>query len=179
MKITLLGSKPPIWRRVLVEPDINFKHLHDLVQNTFDWNDSHLHRFSVGSREMERDISNESKPIDDDLKAPKDKVLYEYDFGDSWDHVIELEKILDKEENKTYPLCTAGRMPAPVEGCGGVWGFYNMLDALKDKNHPEYDHFTEWIGDAASIRRLMSKIFNKDEINRRLHPHRTRVVSSA
>jgi hypothetical protein len=48
-----------------------------------------------------------------------------YDFGDSWEHVILVEKILPPEPGVKYPVCLTGRGACPPEdgvGCGATLG---------------------------------------------------------
>ena len=45
LKITLTGSKPPIWRRILISDDMSLDMLHLTFQFTMGWTDSHLHQF--------------------------------------------------------------------------------------------------------------------------------------
>lgn len=46
LKISLVGGKPPIWRRVLVFSAIKLSKLHFVIQGIFDWDNSHLHSFT-------------------------------------------------------------------------------------------------------------------------------------
>jgi len=159
VKVTLLGSKPPIWRRVGVPPDITLAKLHDVLQVVMGWEDCHLHMFT--SRDQQRygtidgeagagwddDLHDETKArLRDLLHKPKDRCVYEYDFGDSWEHRLELEKAVGPEAGVRYPACLAGKRACPPEDCGGVWGYANMLHALADPEHPEHADRREWIG---------------------------------
>jgi hypothetical protein len=47
IKIVLLGTRPPIWRRVLVPADFTLAHLHNVVQAAMGWEDDHLHEFHM------------------------------------------------------------------------------------------------------------------------------------
>jgi hypothetical protein len=70
--------------------------------------------------------------------------MYVYDFGDSWDHEIRLEKILPKDSTRKYPLCIAGEFACPPEDCGGIPGYYNCIKASRSKRSSE---LKEWFGD--------------------------------
>lgn len=48
LKITLRGSRPPIWRRFVVPDTITLPELHEVIQIVMGWTDSHLHEFVVG-----------------------------------------------------------------------------------------------------------------------------------
>lgn len=78
--------------------------------------------------------------------AVKSKFIYEYDFGDGWEHDIEVVKIGPPAEGVKYPVCIEGKLACPPEDCGGIWGYYEMLEALKDPKHEQHKEFTEWIG---------------------------------
>jgi hypothetical protein len=74
-------------------------------------------------------------------------MLYEYDFGDSWEHEVALEKILEKDPNLKTPVCLDGAMACPPEDCGGIRGYYDYLAALADPKHPEHEEIREWMGE--------------------------------
>ena len=72
---------------------------------------------------------------------------YEYDFGDSWEHQITVEKILPPDAAAaTVALCLDGARACPPEDCGGVWGYTDLLKILKNRKHPEHGSMTEWLG---------------------------------
>lgn len=154
LKITLKESKPPIWRRVEVADDITLARLHQIIQAAMGWTDSHLHMFSVGrvsygvpDPDYDEDVRDERRHrLSQLLIAPKQKVSYEYDFGDSWTHEVLLEKVLPPEPGATYPRCTAGKRACPPEDCGGVWGYADFLEAIADPEHPEHEELLEWVG---------------------------------
>lgn len=132
LKVTLQDSKPPIWRRILVPADITLSKLHRILQVTMGWSDSHLHQFIVadtyyGVSEpgagfgMDMEVKNESRvKLDKIAPAEKSRIIYKYDFGDSWEHQILVEKILPAEEGAPYPLCITGKRACPPEDVGGV-----------------------------------------------------------
>jgi len=120
------------------------------------WSDSHLHQFIVGrtyygvpSRDdfLDKDLKDEKKmKLDQVVSRPKQKVIYEYDFGDGWEHEVLLEKISSPEAGVRYPRCIAGARACPPEDCGGVGGYADFLAAIRDPNHKEHDEYLEWIG---------------------------------
>jgi len=172
IQIALLGFKPKIWRRLLIPSDLLLSDFHEVIQSSMGWTDSHLHHFIIdktfyAERIGDDDFWDEMNNVDykkikisDLLKAEKDKIIYEYDFGDSWEHEIKLEKILPYDEKKKYPICIAGRMQCPPEDCGGVWGYADLLEILKQPDHEEYENYMEWFEDG-----IDPEYFNKDEIN--------------
>jgi hypothetical protein len=158
IKITLQGSKPPIWRRVQVQSNITLDVLHGIIQTAMGWTDSHLHHFYVGGSfysnpnfDLEETGDESRIKLNQILTGSKDKFSYEYDFGDGWDHQIVLEKILPVEPKKQYPCCITGKRCCPPEDVGGIWGYQSFLAALNDKKHPEHADAMErleWIGDS-------------------------------
>jgi len=155
IQISLNGSTPEIWRRIQLKSDTLLPDLHNIIQTTMGWDDSHLHQF-IKNKEFYGDPS-----VDEDfdtidyrkiklsamLKKEKEKFMYEYDFGDGWIHTILLEKILPVDSKTKYPVCIAGEMHCPPEDCGGVWGYSDLLEILKDPKHEEYGNIIEWLGD--------------------------------
>jgi hypothetical protein len=93
----------------------------------------------------------------------KDKCLYEYDFGDSWEHEVLVEKILPREQGKRYPVCLTGKRACPPEDCGGIWGYAEFLEAINDPQHPEHEEMREWVGGEFD-----AEAFDPDEVNREL-----------
>ena len=79
---------------------------------------------------------------------PKDRFVYEYDFGDSWRHIITVEKVLERQSGVRYPQVVAGKRACPPEDCGGVWGYQEFLEAIRDPEHPEHEAMLEWVGGA-------------------------------
>jgi hypothetical protein len=118
------------------------------------WTNSHLHQF-IKNKEFyaEPSLEDEMGTIDYSkiklsamLKKEKDTFKYEYDFGDSWEHTLLLEKILPIDSNIKYPVCIDGKMNCPPEDCGGVWGYSDLLKILSDPKHEEYEDYIEWLG---------------------------------
>lgn len=76
----------------------------------------------------------------------KDSLIYEYDFGDGWEHKITLEKIVPWDTDAVLPLCIKAKGACPPEDVGGIWGYNSFLEALSDSEHPEHEEFKEWVG---------------------------------
>jgi hypothetical protein len=169
LKITLHGSRPPIWRRLRVPAATPLDRFHWVIQGAFGWEDSHLHVFEAGGKRY--------APRDFDLPeaAPSDGVplaavfpdvgstiCYKYDFGDSWRHDIKLEQVRTPD-GVGHAVCTAGRRAAPVEDCGGIGGWAYLCDVLANPEHPEYEERLEWLGYAPDPTE-----FDLDAVNRAL-----------
>ena len=161
-KITLKGTKPPVWRRIQVPGDYSFWDLHVAIQDSMGWLDYHLHEFEVFNPRKRR-IEYIGIPDDESLFAketlpgwdiPVARLLsssnlrasYLYDFGDGWEHTIVLEKVRPREDGVEYPRSLAGRRNSPPEDCGGTWGYREFLEAISDPDHEEHATMLEWIG---------------------------------
>ena len=184
IKITLLGTSPPIWRRLLVPANLTLEQLHDVLQLAMGWEDCHMHDFRIGQKRF-------GKPDTDDrlmglpavgnertvrlfsvLGKVGAKAVYTYDFGDGWEHAIAVEKVLSPEAGHAYPACVEGKRHGPPEDCGGVPGLYNLLEAIGDPEHGQHEQMRDWLGDDFD-----PEAFSVDEVNRRLariHRHRSK-----
>jgi hypothetical protein len=158
-KITLVGVKPPIWRRIQVK-DCTLDKLHEHIQTAMGWTNSHLHHFRVGKqfygdRELmeenfeEMGYENSTRTLVSDIlpkNAKRFRFEYEYDFGDSWHHEVLFEGQLKPEAGKKYPLCLEGERACPPEDVGGIGGFEEFVQALADPEHERHEELLEWIG---------------------------------
>lgn len=170
LKITLRDSRPPIWRRVLVPSNFTLLKLHKLVQAAMGWTDSHLHQFQIGGNFYGTPSAEDWEPVLNERQftleqiAPsvKFKFFYEYDFGDSWMHEIMVEKIQLPSPDEKYPHCIKGKRACPPEDVGGICGYENMLDALRDESHEEHESYLEWLGEGFDPDALDLDVINKD-----------------
>jgi hypothetical protein len=175
IKITLNDSKPAIWRRIEVASDTKLHKLALTILTVMGWENSHLHQFIVGRTlysipdpyDMTGSLDERKYTLAQILPKEKSTCLFEYDFGDGWNHELLVEKILEPELKTTYPRCTAGKMACPPEDCGGVWGYMNLVKILKDPEHGEHDTYVEWLG-LESGEDFDPKEFDVDEVNSRL-----------
>lgn len=177
LKIALPYIKPSIWRRLEVHGNMTFHDLHDAIQIAMGWENCHLWMFGVGETEISpeseqfdfpgqpRARSAASTTLDDMLTGRRMKFHYEYDMGDSWTHEIKVEKILSSRPDVQYPRCTGGERACPPEDCGGFPGYFHLLEAMADPNHPEHDEMLEWIGEEWD-----PEAFDLDAINAALKP---------
>lgn len=173
LKVTLDGSKPPIWRRILVPGNTTLYNLHDILQIVMGWENYHLHMFTIDGQiygDPEDDeygdlgTKDETRYRLDRLGLrEKSKFSYEYDFGDSWDHTILVEKILPPENGVHYPVCIQGKRACPPEDVGGVWGYQGFLEAIADPEHEEHEEYLVWIGGEFD-----PEAFDLDEVNQAL-----------
>ncbi|MBK1643699.1 hypothetical protein CKO25_03285 [Thiocapsa imhoffii] len=154
LKIVLQDSKPPIWRRLLVDSAITLQTLHQILQIAMGWQDVHLHQFAAGHAyygqpdpewDVEELVDEARVRLDEVLTQQQSTMRYEYDFGDGWRHKITLEHIVPHDPQRLLPICLKGKGACPPEDVGGVWGYERFLEALKDPEHEEHEEFMDWI----------------------------------
>lgn len=174
LKITLRGSKPPIWRRFAVPGDFGLDELHETIQIVMGWQNYHLHEFIAadGNRftAFDPDLDDEDFleeredearfRLCDVVEGVGSKLRYEYDFGDGWEHVIRVERIEPRQPGVQYPVCLKGRGACPPEDCGGMWGYVELLEALSDPKHERHQELMEWAGGP-----IDPEAFDCDEVN--------------
>lgn len=168
LKITIEGTAPPIWRRLLVPSGSTLGQLHRTIQVAFGWEDYHLHQFTIGEESytdptMMGDLGNlDEEEVTLAEVAPRigRRFVYEYDFGDSWRHVILVEPPTTDAPSAPYPICTDGEYAGPPEDCGGVPSYEVLCDAIADPAHPQHAHWREWLGDDFD-----PNAFDRDKIN--------------
>jgi hypothetical protein len=159
-KVTLEEIEPSIWRRVQVPSKYSFWDLHVAVQDAMGWLDYHLHEFrmrrphkrkmiEIGIPDDEGSdnvvLSGWKIPISEYFTEPGQTALYAYDFGDGWEHEVLLEGILLKEKGAKYPRCVAGERACPPEDCGGVPGYYGVVDIVRNPSHDDYQETIYWL----------------------------------
>jgi hypothetical protein len=186
LKVTLLGTMPPIWRQLLVPANMTLAQLHNVLQDAMGWQDCHMHEFCAGRRRIGQpdpedrfmgvpSVENErAVHLSDVLSRVRAKITYTYDFGDSWEHGIMLEKRLPADPGSTYPVCIGGERACPPEDCGGIPGFCDLLDALADPANERHEELLDWLEDDYD-----PDAFSIDDVNRMLTPLRRRRGSTS
>lgn len=173
-RVTLLHSRPAIWRRLLVPTRTKLSELHAILQGAFGWHECHLHQFTTADDrrftdqsmmiDSDEDLEDERKAtLADHLSLDQPRMLYEYDFGDGWEHGIELQEVIAPDPKIRYPRCVAGKNAGPPEDCGGVWGYADLIKIMKNPQHPEHAEYREWLG-----RDLDPTAFDIEEVDARL-----------
>ncbi|XP_044256452.1 uncharacterized protein y4hQ-like isoform X2 [Tribolium madens] len=151
LKITLMGILPPVWRRIHVCSSDTFEQLQEHIQRFMGWKQSHLHEFETDENihivdvdyedvfgfDFDKVVKEDKVKLSQFLKTPNDKVKYIYDFGDNWEHLVVLEKILPFKDTVCYPKCVGGRRACPPEDCGGVSGYAELLKVLANPSPSE------------------------------------------
>jgi hypothetical protein len=169
--VTLEETEPPIWRRFQIQAVKSLHELHRTLQVVMGWSDSHLYMFRQGDAYFGEPHYVDDIDVADSRKVRLDQVVhgagarltYEYDFGDSWEHEILIEKILAAEPGCTYLTCLDGRRSCPPEDCGGTFGYENLLEAMGDPHHEDHTAMREWSGKGFD-----PETFDMNQVNRML-----------
>jgi Plasmid pRiA4b ORF-3-like protein len=180
VRIELRDTDPLIWRQVEAPTSITLKVLHDIIQAVMGWCDCHLWEFTIGKQRyvppMLMDdawgtapmIAAEQVRLRDVLKPRKTVIDYLYDMGDSWEHRLTVTGIRTGEPGVSYPRYIDGERNGPPEDCGGIPGFYELLEALADPAHPDHAFLKQWAGDydpdtfdALPIKYALGRIANR------------------
>jgi hypothetical protein len=180
---------PMIWRRLLVRAESTLAELHDIIQIAFGWSDFHLHRFRIHGRDYGLGrpgglvFAHDARSVrlDHFRFRPNEWFLYEYDFGDGWQHLVRVERRLTLEPRRTYPVCVGGQRAGPPEDCGGPWAFQERRDAVPRQVGEHMERILEGInaGDLDAIRDELEAVesgrewltlerFDRRKVNRRL-----------
>ncbi|MEW9053606.1 MAG: plasmid pRiA4b ORF-3 family protein [Neobacillus sp.] len=180
VKIQINLEGHDIWRRVYVPSTYSFRHLHHIIQIVFDWQNYHLHEFTVGKAESKPikilmdddpetleyadfdkfDIRQERFTALEEILPECTEVIYEYDFGDSWEHMITLEKVIKSKEFQASYI--EGNGERPPEDVGGTWGYEEYLRTMANEEHPMHDEMKVW------AENQRERKLSQEKINRRL-----------
>lgn len=182
LKITLQGSDPAIWRRVLVPPDIPLGTLNRVIQLAMGWENYHWHEFAIGKRRYTLPLENTPDfwqaslcggPIDE-RKVQLNQLVpevarafsYQYDFGDAWVHEILFEEIVPSPQPETIPTCMGGQRACPPEDCGGIDEYNAMLKVLNKprRNRDRRRLIEEWFDEEFD-----PHYFDANVVNAELH----------
>ena len=153
LKVTLEGSNPSIWRKIQVPGKFSLYKLHQALQIAMGWTDSHLHQFTIHGDNYSIPGEYDLAPVIDERKHALWKIIpyekmhfsYEYDFGDGWTHLIEVEKVLPHDPKFKRPVCLDGARACPPEDIGGIGGYEYFQKAIADPGHEEHDSYADWI----------------------------------
>jgi hypothetical protein len=161
--IVLPVTEPLIWRRIQVPESYSFWDLHVAIQDAMGWLDSHLHEFRVVLDSKSGRIGRYGIPIDDMLEQPPVQpdwtvkvsdvvspgdlpILYVYDFGDDWRHTVVYEGGVQVDKRANCPRCVSGARRCPPEDCGGVHGYAELLEAIRDPKPERHAELLDWLG---------------------------------
>jgi hypothetical protein len=188
LHVQLDGAFPPVWRRIEVASDLGLDDLHDVLQAGFGWEDYHLYRFTTGPEGDPGDafacsadlreswVDDPTLPtwdvrVDELLAEGGERLHYQYDYGDNWWLVIEVEEIVDGRVPPGRAALLEGAGAGPPEDCGGTDG-YRMIVAAADPTHPDHRQaladLEDWWGDEPTPDRLGLVPFDPAAISARL-----------
>lgn len=164
VRLDLRFAKPPVWRRLVLPGDLTLSELHAVIQDAMGWFDSHLHRFRTGADhnaahfitefdldEGEEGIVEDQVRLDQVIAEVGDGLWYEYDFGDGWDHVLKVEKVLAQPPSEVQLL--TGKRACPPEDVGGIGGYAAVAewvesghdDTLLPEQFDDAHHARDWL----------------------------------
>jgi hypothetical protein len=162
LQIELAHIEPRIWRTILVPDNLKLSKLDLIIQTAFGWSNSHLHEFTIGTKqyglvEIEkewsmgldfgRELLDERKfTLGQTLGDEVQRFVYEYDFGDGWEHIAKVIKIHEPTATNSKPVCVAGKNACPPEDVGGPPGYAYFVEVLADPAHEDYASMLEWVG---------------------------------
>ncbi len=187
VRIDLNRTRPPLWRRLELASDLFLDQVHEVIQVAFGWTNSHLHQFGSGPgrygfetefylcpfqvEDGERGIPEEDVRLDEVLADVGEKLFYDYDFGDDWQHTIKLEAVLPRSDAGPRAVCVAGRRDGPAEDCGGVYA-YELICAATDPRNPDHTdaaaEFSHVFGQFTDPETVSVTPFDMAEINQTL-----------
>jgi hypothetical protein len=151
LKVKLLDTEPPVWRRLRVRGTVTFAKLHAVLQDVMGWDDKHLYHFQIGERAFEApdpEASGENARRHRlgslDLAAGH-KFLYVYDPGDDWHHEVTVEGLSAPLPNEDSPVCIDGENACPPEDCSGPPGYAEIQLALECPDDPAFRERLEWL----------------------------------
>lgn len=164
LRIDLLDVEPPIWRQVAVRSDLTLDALAGVVNTVVGWAGGHLHRFWPGGMDagwrgphfvtdFDADVEGETGTresearVDQVLREPGDSLLYIYDFGDDWQHLVTLEGTVPLDDLGVRAICLEGERAGPLEDVGGAH-MHNELVKTMTQPHGRYrlaEDLREWV----------------------------------
>lgn len=186
LKIQIKNSHPPIWRRVIVPAGLSFSQLSIILNEVMGWCGYHLSAFEfyhlkIRIEDMveeyddwgfgEYDMIEASETMIDAYLDSEEWFTYQYDFGDDWQHRVTIEKVLE-DYDANYAQVLKYKGDTPYEDCGGIWRYYELLEILKDPQHPEYEDLKAWTDghftmeyDLTEVNQRLRELYLSDEVS--------------
>jgi len=170
IRIKLNNITPQITREIVIDSSVLLSNFHKIIQTVMGWTNSHLHQFRVGNliysqpddESLMECIDYTDVELQTILNSDNKEIIYDYDFGDDWEHIITLKKTME-EIPKQLPICISGKRNCPPEDCGGPYGYMTLLRILKNPKHKQYKEMKQWIG-----KKFDSEYFDIEIINKLL-----------
>jgi hypothetical protein len=153
LRITLQDVQPAVWR-VFQVLDCALLDLHETIQAVMGWENRHLYKYQVGDVRYFDPAACENSEVHDARQMKLSHVVsqgyerfaYVYDFGDHWQHVVEIESTFQPEDGVTFPVCLEGSGNCPPEDVGGAMGYARFLKVINEPQEEEYRHYLDWCG---------------------------------
>lgn len=180
LDVSLKGSPRKVYRRMVVPSDLRLDILGEVLVYAVGWEGYHLNQFIKGKDcyllpdergDLDWGYDAKEYTIGDLLNRVGSKIVWEYDFGDSWDHEVKLVEKVEIDKNEEIPVSLVKATGAcPPEDCGGVYGYRHLLEVLKNPQDEEYEEMLEWLGgdfdpkkfSIAKARRLIEAYMNNE-----------------
>lgn len=144
--MTLREVEPTVVRVLDVPATVQLQELHHLLQAGLGWTDSHLHQFVTDDAVYGMsEIDGPEEECDESgipLRQLPARFCYLYDFGDGWEHDVEV-----LSGGGERPGCVYGEGGCPPEDCGGAGGYAELLAVLADPSHADHAQMRAWAGD--------------------------------
>lgn len=148
LRIKMNRTDLKIWREIKVPSNLTLTALGEVLQDAMGWMHEHLYQFRKGDvyfvdREQMEDSFGFGRfsfrdmaqcTVDDMLTEKGKRVVFEYDFGDSWEHDLWYKG--EREYNpgeKPSITFVKGQGACPPEDCGGILGYEDLLEIKKKK----------------------------------------------
>ncbi|WP_240617880.1 plasmid pRiA4b ORF-3 family protein [Pseudarthrobacter sp. AG30] len=207
VRVALVDSTPEIWRRFELRGSLTLGQIHQVLQAAYGWEDAHLHRFVTSDPfaplrpvdnefpevpqwlprqqcEEPGDTPEEDCSLDQLLALGSGEAFYEYDFGDSWLHRLELVSRRPAYADSPHARLVDGSRRGPLEDSGGFPGYEEIMDALADPSHPDHDEHSAWVADMTgsdapfdaafldvpAVNRALAEQFRSTRIPKKNHP---------
>ncbi len=142
LKVTIKGSKPPIWRRGLIPEGITFEELHRIIQTAFCRTDDHLYEFEFRTEGVrvapgeEDGLQNfkciRTDTVIDKLVSGANKFIY---TCDNWEYVIQMEDVTS-EYKESFPQVIKFKGDSVPEDCKDITEYYKLLEQSSKKITP-------------------------------------------
>jgi hypothetical protein len=153
IRIELLDVSPPVWRTMNVPSGIRLDEFSVLLMIAMGWEGSHLHQFRAGKQvighsdqsDHEAHLNEQELFIEDLFQEDISPIIFDYDFGDGWEHEITLLGELSAEDDLLVVI--DGERACPPEDCGGPSGYDDLVQILANPNDPEYEEMLDWLGE--------------------------------
>lgn len=192
VRVALVDSEPEIWRQLEVRSFLTLNQVHQVLQTAFGWEDAHLHRFTaidpfarlrpvngeipdtlqwLPGQECEEpdDRPEEDFSLNQLLALGSGAAFYEYDFGDSWLHRLELVSQRPADEYTPPARLIDGSRRGPLEDSGGFPGYEEIMDAMANPSHPDHAEHSTWVADITGSDEPFDPAFlDVDAVNRAL-----------